>query len=423
MTGKSYNQQIKADIAQLDDDVDITSYNNDASPLTGDEKPRQTRPKKLPTLLERVHGLSIKDRARRSRLENESLEDAEKRVRQEDLLIIDAAVTAVKPAETSPLRHSESADRQPIPAVTPQAEIKPVRGYKSTMRQPPKDDKQADFFVPNLYDVATKDNRSLMDVALFRLSKRDKRAGEVIRYELPDGYVEVKAGADGMASIWDYDIVLMMISHLTESMNLFKAGRATMPGRTFIPTASDIAKFCRRGDGGRQADEIEAALDRLQGTAIKSVRMMSSKDGQPAEKRVESEGLIGPYRIQSRTDSGKISRIEIDVPSWIYREVTSGSRPEVLTVHPDYFLIEPGLGRFVYRLARKAAGKDEARWLFKTIYERSGSAGSFKEFCRMMRKLISANGLPEYELEEDKGQGGPMLVITNRQVISEKALA
>ena len=27
--------------------------------------------------------------------------------------------------------------------------------------------------------------------------------------------VEVKAGADGMASIWDYDIVLMMISHLT----------------------------------------------------------------------------------------------------------------------------------------------------------------------------------------------------------------
>ena len=58
-------------------------------------------------------------------------------------------------------------------------------------------------------------------------------------------------------------------------------------------------------------------------------------------------------------------------------------------MHPDYFLIEPGIGRFVYRLARRAAGKGNAKWAFQTIYERSGSAGTFKEFCRILRKIIA----------------------------------
>ncbi|ANC47742.1 hypothetical protein A6P55_25870 (plasmid) [Pandoraea pnomenusa] len=49
--------------------------------------------------------------------------------------------------------------------------------------------------------------------------------------------------------------------------------------------------------------------------------------------------------------------VEIEVPSWIYREVVEAKKPEVLTVHPEYFLIEPGIGRFLYRLARRAAGR------------------------------------------------------------------
>ncbi|MCY1382572.1 Replication initiator protein A [compost metagenome] len=86
----------------------------------------------------------------------------------------------------------------------------------------------------------------------------------------------------------------------------------------------------------------------------------------------------------------------------------------MLTVHPDYFLIDPGIGRFVYRLARRAAGKDSATWGFRTIYERSGSTGSFKEFCRILRGIIEANDLPEYQLSEQEGQSGPMLHMVHR---------
>ncbi|MFN8683855.1 replication initiator protein A [Paracoccus sp. P2] len=289
----------------------------------------------------------------------------------------------------------------------------------SSIRKPPEGDAQPDFFVPSLYDVGTKDSRSIMDVAVFRLSKKDKRAGEVIRYELSDGYVEVKAGPDGMASVWDYDLVLMMVSHLTEAMNRHREGRGEKPGRTYRPHVSDILKFCRRGDGGRQADEVEGALDRLKGTTIKNVRERPSANGRRPMREVEAEGLVSSYKVLSYTENGKIASVEIEAPKWLYREVTEGKRPDVLTVHPDYFLIDPGIGRFVYRLARQAAGKSEAKWAFQTVYDRSGSAGKFKEFCRILRNIIEANDLPEYELREETGQGGPLLVMIYRDRADE----
>lgn len=289
---------------------------------------------------------------------------------------------------------------------------------KSLIRQAPLSDQQSDFFVPGLFDMGGRDSRSIMDVAPFRLSKRDKRAGEIIRYDLPDGYVEVSAGPYGMASVWDYDIVLMMISHLTEAMNRWRDGKGGKPSSAFTPPVADILKFCRRGDGSRQVEELEAALDRLKGTTIKSSRDRVQPDGKTM-REVEAEGLINNYRVVARTDTKRLSVVEIEAPKWIYREIVEGKTPEVLTVHPDYFLIDPGIGRFVYRLARRAAGKTDARWAFKTIYERSGSAGTFKEFTRTMRRIIEANDLPEYTLSEEAGKEGPILRMAHRNMLKD----
>lgn len=290
---------------------------------------------------------------------------------------------------------------------------------RPNIRKPPAADCQPDFFVPALYDVGTRDSRTVMDVAVFRLSKRDKRAGEVIRHDLPDGYIEVKAGPDGMASVWDYDLVIMMVSHMTEAMNRYRDGQGDKPGRVWRPHMSDILKFCRRGDGGRQAEEVEGALDRLKGTTIKNVRERKSPNGQRMMREVEAEGLISSYKVLSRTDNGRIASVEIEAPRWLHQEITEGKNPDVLAVHPDYFLIDPGIGRYIYRQARRAAGKDQAVWAFQTLYQRSGSAGSLKKFTQNLRKIIAANDLPEYHLEEQQGQSGPLLVMTNRAWLAD----
>lgn len=260
-----------------------------------------------------------------------------------------------------------------------------------------------------------------MDVAVFRLSKKDKRPAEILEYKLPDGFVEVSSGAKGMATIWDYDIVLMMISHLTEAMNRYRAGSGKLPPNEFRPHVSEILKFCRRSDGGKQYEAIVGALDRLSTTQFKVVRKAKTKNGKrnPADLETQAEPLIARYRVISSSESGQVHSVSIKAPEWLYSEITEGKFPNVLTVHPDYFLIEPGIGRFVYRLARQAAGKGQAKWSFKTLFERSGSSGQLKKFAFTLRKLIEKDDLPEYALSEEAGQVGPLLVMRHRDAPSD----
>ncbi len=299
--------------------------------------------------------------------------------------------------EQSERRHIES-EARPAPSLN--------------MRKPPSGDAQPDFFVPTLYDVGTKDSRSIMDVAVFRLSKKNRRVGEVIHYTLPDGHVTVSAGAAGMASVWDYDLVLMAVSHLTEAMNRYREGKSEKPGRVFRPHVADVLKFCRRSDGGKQKDDLVETCIRLNTTHVAAQRTRKTKNGRTVTVS-EGEALISRYKI-IKSDSGKPEYIEIELADWMFREITEGKNPDVLTVHPDYFLIDPGIGRFVYRLARRVAGKGQAKWSFKTVFERSGSTGTFKKFAFTLRKLIEANDMPEYVLAEKAGQVGPLLVMRHR---------
>ena len=333
----------------------------------------------------------------------ETFEQAETRLRAEDAAREQEEAQAQAKARAAALAASAERERKEAAA----------KAALSSVRKPPSGDAQMDFLVPGLYELGGRDNRSLMDVAVYRLSKTNKRAGEIIRYELPDGYIEVKAGPDGMASIWDYDIVVMMTSHLNEAANRWREGKADKPGRTFKPHASEILKFARRGDGSRQVEELEAALDRLKGTTVKNVRGYTEANGRKM-RETGADGLISSYKVLSRTDTGRISEVEIEAPQWIYDRIVEEKQPDVLTVHPDYFLIDPGIGRFIYRLARRAAGKGAAKWSFQTIYERSGSTGTLKKFCQNLRKIIERDDLPEYQLREEPGQSGPQLIMTHR---------
>lgn len=266
-------------------------------------------------------------------------------------------------------------------------------------------DRQLDFFVPALQDIPVKDGVGLMDIAVFRLSKSHPRKSDIIRYELPDAVVEVAGGAHGMATIYDYDIVLMCISHLADAVRRHRAGRGELPPRTFRPHASEILKFCHLSDGGRSYQALEAALSRLQGTFI----TITAHDERVSTRRTGIFPLIAGAKIASRTDSGSVDQVEISIPDWIYESVIKVGNPDVLTVTEDYFLISSGMSRFLYRLCRKAAGNSEARYSFRTIWERSGSTRAFFKFSFELRQIIQDNCIPDYLLSEEDGKDGPIL--------------
>lgn len=308
----------------------------------------------------------------------------------------------------APQEQEQADEDQPDTAPEVADQPKAKKGTRRGERKP----KQGDFLAPLIYDVCARDSRNLMDVAPFKISKSKPVPYASIHYELPDGHVDVSSGKYGMGTVFDYDLVLMAISHTTEAMNVYRDGKGSMPSQTFRPHIGEVVKFMRKAEGGNQRKAIVSALDRLSTTHIK-IKRNTTIDGK--EVIIDTgEHLIGPYSTITNATTKKVEFIEFKLSDWMYKEITQGARPDVLKMHPDYFLSESGIVRFIYRLARKAAGKTSAKWSFQLVFERSGSTSEFKEFSRSLREIVAMDKVPEYSLAIENSPRGEMLVMVNR---------
>ncbi|WP_061979092.1 replication initiator protein A [Aureimonas sp. AU20] len=298
-------------------------------------------------------------------------------------------------------------------AITHEApsQVRPIK------RAAPLDDDQLSFFVPTVHDAPVKDDLNLMDIAPFSLSKTVK--GGVLRYELKDSIVTIEGGAEvGLATAYDYDIFINMVSHLAAEMRDYgiaqkKGLRPTIPARVYRPAAAELLKFCRRDLGGKQYLELEKALDRLQATRIKITNLSDGK-----RRETEAFPLIGHFKVVSRTVQDKIDQVEIEIPGWVYEGVvTPSGKPSILTLNPDYFLIARPLAKFIYRLARKTAGEGEAFYRVDDVHVRSGSRLPPHKFAQALERLVEGtkeDPLPDYNLELRKGDRGQVLYMSKR---------
>src|ERR1700674_3058791 len=106
-----------------------------------------------------------------------------------------------------------------------------------------------DFFVADILDWALKDDRHSMEHPMFSLSKKPDR--QVRRYERNAVHVTIKPGADGMATIWDKDVLIYAISQLVEALN-----RNQPINRTVQLKAYDLLVATNRHTGGKNYDRL-----------------------------------------------------------------------------------------------------------------------------------------------------------------------
>ena len=289
---------------------------------------------------------------------------------------------------------------------------------KGLSRSAPIDEAQLTFFVPTVHDAPVKDDLNLMDIAPFALAKT--AAGGVLRYELKDCVLTIEGGADtGLATAYDYDIFINMVSHLAAEVRDYRMAerkglRPSLPAQTYRPAASELLKFCRRELGGKQYLDLERALDRLQATRIKITNLNGGK-----RRETEAFPLIGRYKVVSRTKQDRIDQVEIDIPTWVFEGVVRpDGKPSILTLNPDYFLITRPLAKFIYRLARKAAGAGEAYYTIEDIRYRSGSRLPPGKFRKAVEEIVNSSKkdpLPDYNLElQTTGVSGVVLRMLNR---------
>ncbi len=76
----------------------------------------------------------------------------------------------------------------------------------------------------------------------------------------------------------------------------------------------------------------------------------------------------------------------------------------MLTLSRDYFRLRKPLERRIYELARKHCGRQtEWRVSVETLAKKSGSASPRRVFRKMIRDMIEADKLPDYQLSEEPG--------------------
>lgn len=262
-----------------------------------------------------------------------------------------------------------------------------------------------DFFVCDIFDAVPKGDLASMEHPLFSLSTRPDR--RILNYTHNDVQITVTPSVKGLATIHDKDILIFCISQIMAAVN---AGRAT--SRRVVLKAHDLLVATNRETSGDAYRRLREAFERLAGTRI------TTNIATGETETTSGFGLIEAWQIERKTKGGRMVSVSVTLSDWLYRAVLAKS---VLTLSRDYFRLRKPLERRIYELARKHCGKQPS-WpvSIDTLLKKSGSNSPRRVFRKMIRDMIAADTLPEYQLSEEPGD---IIRVTQRDVVLEPGTA
>lgn len=242
---------------------------------------------------------------------------------------------------------------------------------------------QVNLFICDIADAVIKSDMASMEHPIFTLSKRPIH--EIKRYEHGDVILEVSPSAKGIANIYDKDILIFAISQI---MAAKKAGREYSRHISFY--AQDFLQFSNRYTGGHDYDLLRDALDRLDGTRLRT----TIKTG--GEETWEAFGLIDGAKIRRKRKDGRVVEWGVTLSNWLFNAIEAN---EVLTLHPDYFRLRKPIERRIYEIARKHCGnQNEWKISLELLQKKCGSSDAKRNFRQAVRELCEFDHLPDYSV-------------------------
>ena len=248
--------------------------------------------------------------------------------------------------------------------------------------------KQGDFFLCDIFDAIPKDDIASMEHPLFSLATRPDR--RILQYTHNGNDITVTPSMRGLATIHDKDILIFCISQLMAALN---AGRSI--SRVLTLKAHDLLLATGRETSGDAYRRLREAFERLAGTRITTNIVTGDVEV------TSGFGLIESWEIVRKSRGGRMLSVSVTLSDWLYRAVLGRS---VLTLSRDYFRLRKPLERRVYELARKHCGRQQS-WTVSvdTLLKKSGSASPRRVFRKMVRDMIAAETLPDYDMGEMPG--------------------
>lgn len=249
-----------------------------------------------------------------------------------------------------------------------------------------------DFFLADLFDYAMKDDGVSMEAPIFTLSTKPDLSAWSWQSKDGDRKIEVYPSIKGRATQFDKDILIYVISQMTEALN---RNREDAKNRIVRFVVYDYLVATNKPTGGKEYQRLELSLDRLRGTTIKT-------DIRTGGTRVkEGFGIIDKWKIVEKSpDNERMIAVEVTLSEWLFNAVQAH---EVLTIHRDYFRLRKPLERRIYEIARKHCGR-QAQWTIglNLFREKCGANSCLREFRRQIIVLVKAKTMPEYLMFYDQ---------------------
>ena len=244
---------------------------------------------------------------------------------------------------------------------------------------------QQDLFICDVADAVLKDVMQQMEHPFYSLSK--KPVTTIREYRHGDRWLKVTPSVQGLATIYDKDLLIYAISQLMAKRN---QGEEISP-RVRI-NSHEFLIFTNRGTGGKDYKALVEALERLRGTTI-STNIITGD-----EEQIDVFGLIekGTVRRKFGLD-GRLQWVDIVLSDWVFNAIAAN---EVLTLNRDYFRLSKPYERRAYEIARKHCGR-QPEWSIglELLRKKMGATSPMKKFRFFIRELAESDHLPDYTIQ------------------------
>lgn len=266
---------------------------------------------------------------------------------------------------------------------------------------------QHDLFICDVADAVLKDVMAHMEHPFYSLSKKPETT--VRRYQHGDNWLEITPSVKGLATIYDKDILIYCISQI-----MAKIKRGEPVSQRVRISSHELLRFTNRGTAGKDYKALVEALDRLEGTRIRTNIVTGD------EEQVDGFGLIDASAIRRKHGlDGRLLFCEVKLSDWVFNAIRHN---EVLTLHRDYFRLRKPIERRIYELARKHCGQQPSwKVSVEVLWKKSGSKSDDFEFRRAVRNLAASNHLPDYQVEFDSQSD--MVTFLNRGTMKTAAIS
>jgi hypothetical protein len=229
--------------------------------------------------------------------------------------------------------------------------------------------------------------RSLMAFPFFALSKNAWM--KPLAYATPTVSIEVRPSARGVATIYDKEIVLYIASLMALKMD---AGKQV--SQDFIFTAHDLFSVTGSNHSARSYDRLADALERLQGTQIKT-NIEAGGEGEDGFFSWLSEARLQYAR--SGKGEKRLKAVKVRLCDWLFRAILRDR--QVLDYASTYFQLGP-IERRIYEVARSTCVDDEPLEMdLQTLKLQIGFQNPLSNFRIAMRQIAAANTIPDYDIQ------------------------